>query len=197
MRWMLARVQIDQQVIDDWTECVLEGDVRAIQAVFRKRNASGPKIFWYPPIDFLETPQHRFLLASWSGHADLRTIPRARQITADAAELREVAGYLALLDVAADGDDFIYRTFGTEIAAASEFDMTGRKLSMHPASAYIVEFAFAVYRAVLVRKAPVLTEHSPPADVSDTIWQRLVLPLAEDSGNVNHLLSCNVPIPRR
>lgn len=191
---MTRQVPIDQGVIADWTERIAGNDVRAIQATFSAHGARGPTVVWNPPIDRLGTRPLRFLLAYWSTLASAGTLPFAHQI--DPVKMRDALGYVALLDIVEDGCDFKYRVFGTVIAAVSEFDLTGQHLSEHPASPYIVEFAFAVYRAVLRRRAPVFTEHSPPAKLSSTIWQRLVLPLADDAGAAVRILSCNVPVPR-
>ena len=85
----------------------------------------------------------------------------------DAWERAETDGTLtALVDVVDRGADFRSRLFGSKIALVSGFDVTGRLVSQHPASPYIVAFTLAAYRAVLQRGEPMATVHSPPPAVS-------------------------------
>ena len=109
--------------------------------------------------DEIDQAKLRFLMAYWSGLASNASIPLTSQI--DPIEMRPSLGYAMLLEVVDGGRDFRYRVFGTEIAAVSEFDMTGHLLSEHRASAYIVEFALAVYRAAFVRRSAALDRALP------------------------------------
>ncbi len=165
-----------------------------MRALFAGHGARGPTISWRPAVEQLAPPQLRFLLRYWVDLAGERAMPAAAEI--DAMEMRPALGYLILVDVVEEGHDFRYRLFGSTIAAVSGFDMTGKLVSHHLASAYIVEFALAVYRAVLARREPLLTEHGPPATVETTAWRRLVLPLAGPDGSVVRFLIGNLPISR-
>lgn len=185
---------IDLALVDRWARGFVTGDLQEIRGVFETHGARGPQIVWHPSIDLLEASPLRFLLAYWSRIAGTNSIPRTRDI--DAIAMRAALGYIALLDVQDGGADFRYRVFGTAIAAVSDFDMTGRLLSDLPASLYIVEFALAAYRAVVMRRAPLFTEHTPAGTVVVKTWQRIIMPLVDDEGAVVRLLSCNVPIPR-
>lgn len=72
--------------------------------------------------------------------------------------------------------------------------MTGRHLSSHGASANVVEFGLAVYRAVVARKEPVFTSRKPVGALHTTHWQRVAMPLVEQTGAFFGLLACKVPI---
>lgn len=178
----------------DWAEQLARGELGAIRRSFARQGARGPEIVWHPSIDLLGSAALRFLLAHWSRLAGPQGLARADRI--DPMELRQALGLLSLVDVIDDGRDFRYRLYGSTIAAVSEFDMTGQSLSAMPVSPYIKAFALAAYRASLARQAPLFTEHSPPAAVSHTVWQRLILPLVDEAGEIVRFISGNVPVPR-
>jgi hypothetical protein len=186
---------MDEAVVGRWAECLVAERLDPIRAAFKARGARGPKVVWEPTIDLLEARPLRVLQDYWSDLAAGRAMPLASEI--DPLDMREALGHVALLDVIEDGRDFRYRVFGTAIAAVSEFDLTGRNVSESPASAYIVEFALAIYRAACARKAPVFTEHGPAGTHEVHAWQRLILPLADKRGQVTRLLSGNHPVLRR
>ena len=156
--------------------------------------ARGPAVVWRPAVARPAASQLRFLLRYWLDLAATPPMPPASAI--DAVEMRAALGYIMLVDVVDGGRDFRYRLFGSTIAAVSGFDMTGKLVTSHPASPYVVEFALAVYRAVLARGEPLLTEHGPPNSVNTHAWHRLVLPLAGPDGALSRFIVGNLPIAR-
>jgi hypothetical protein len=170
------------------------GDARQAQMMFSEKGATGPAIVWAPRVDDLAPRQLRFLLTHWTELKGARRYPLCGQI--DPFQLQPALGFIALVDVVDRGADFRYRLFGSKIALVSGFDVTGRLVSQHPASPYIVAFTLAAYRAVLQRGEPMATVHSPPPAVSTTVWHRLVLPLAGASGAIERFLVGNVPMMR-
>ncbi len=108
--------------------------------------------------------------------------------------MKPALGYVMLVDLVRGGEDFRYRLYGSRVAAISGFDVTGRLVSEHPASAYIIEFTLALYRAALRRRLPVFSAHGPPATLHTAAWHRLVLPLADATGEVMRFLVGIVPI---
>ena len=188
------RTGVDQAIVARWAKAIVEDDLKAIRTAFASRGARGPQLVWHPSIDLLHAPQLRFLLAYWSKLAAAKGLPLASEV--DPVAMREALGYVSLMDVVTGGFDFRYRVYGTTIAAVSQVDMTGRNLSEHPASPYIVEFSLAVYRAALKRRMAVFTQHTPGGVLSVSAWQRLILPLVDEAGEINRILSCNVPVPR-
>jgi hypothetical protein len=186
--------RLDAGRIAGWTAAIVAGMVDDIRTTFRAQGARGPDIVWQPSAERLAAPQLRFLRRYWTDLARGRAMPRAGDI--DAIEMRPALGYVVLLDVIAGGRDFHYRLFGSLIAAASGFDVTGKRVSQHKASPHIVEFALAGYGAALARKEPLLTEHGPPPGVDVFAWHRLILPLAGETGAVTRFLIGNVPMGR-
>jgi hypothetical protein len=184
--------QLDQATIAAWVEALVAGDPEPIRAVFTGRGASGPEVTWNPLPQDLCHPQLRFLLEHWRDLADGRPMPLARQV--DPLAMRPALGFVSLLDIVGDGEDFRYRVFGTIPTAVTGFDMTRRLLSQHRASPYMVQYFIAVYRAMMQRREPVHTRHGAPATVMTSAWHRLALPLCDDSGAITRFLSANVPV---
>lgn len=185
---------VDWARIADWAAHIAHGDLASIGSVFASHDADPPEVVWQPGPETLQAPPLRFLAEHWSGLAGGKSMPHATQV--DALELRPALGYIMLLDVVDGGRDFRYRLYGSTIARISDFDMTGRLLSEHAASAYVAEFAIAVHRAALKRREPVYTSRQPAAAQFASRWQRLALPLSDDSGTVVRVIAGKVPIAR-
>src|SRR3546814_18026508 len=83
-----------------------------------------------------------------------------------------------LLDILDGGADFRYRLYGSRIAERTGFDWTGRLLSEMASNAFTGTFYAAVYRAVMRRRAPILTVSGSTRPVAATPWSRLGLPFA-------------------
>jgi hypothetical protein len=184
---------VDWRRIEDWTAEIVAGPLRSLRQTFGA-GGTGPTILWCPPLARLAAPQLRFLMEYWGDLAGARPMPQTRQI--DAVEMRPALGHVNLLDVIEQGRDFRYRVFGSAIAAVAGFDMTGRHASALRARSEVVEFALAIYRAVVERREPLLTEHGPPSTVSSVAWHSLILPLADAGGAVARLLAGAVPVGR-
>lgn len=183
---------LDWQRIERWAAAIAGGDATAVREVFAAAGARGPELCWHPPPERLVTPQHRFLLRYWSDLRGSRLQPHLSEI--DAMEMRPALGYVNLLETVDDGRDFRYRVFGSVVAAVSGFDLTGQLVSRLRASAYIVEFTLAVFRAAQRRGEPLFTEHGPPATDHTSSWHRLVLPFGNDRGDIARLLVGMVPM---
>ena len=183
---------LDWPRIERWTAAIVADDTEELCRVFAEAGARGPALRWRPPVETLDAQQHRFLLRYWDDLRSARPMPNRREI--DAVEMRPALGYINLADAIEGGRDFRYRVFGSIIAAVSGFDLTGQYVSAVKASAYIVEFGLAAYRAALRRGEPLLTVHGPPAAVYTATWHRLVLPLADDTGVAARLLVAMVPM---
>lgn len=180
---------------DDAARRIVAGDVTALCSDFAAAGAEGPAIRWQPRLDDLEPAPLRFLLEHWHKLKGAQKVPRKRQI--DALEMQPALGYIALLDVLEGGSDFRFRLFGSLIAQASGFDMTGRLLSAHRASPYLVDFYRASYRAVLLHPEPLATVHAPPTSSSASVWHRLILPFSDQPELVDRLLVGVVPVKRK
>ena len=180
------RRPIDRSIVEAWTTAIADGRPDKIRSVFKTFGASGPEIVWSPGTDRLIAAPLRFLMRYWSDLAGANGLPSGRLV--DPLAMRPALGHVCLLDVVGDGEDFRYRVYGTVVAELSGFDMTGKLISVFPATAFIVEFYVAAYAAVTQRREPLLTIHRPPATQHTSAWHRLVLPLVDDKGAVNRIL---------
>lgn len=189
---------LDWSRIDAWTDRLLAGDLQPIALWFLRNGAAAPEAVWDPEPESLTAPPLRFLLDHWRMLAhDLAhdgSVPPARRI--DALELKPALGYMMLLEPVDGGRDFRYRLYGSELARISGFDMTGQRLSTHPASFYAAEFGIASYRAVMRRRRPVYTVRHPVGARLARRWQSLALPFVDDAGCVTRILGVTVAVDR-
>ena len=182
----------DPGIVERWTHLILAGELDDIRAAFAERGAAGPEIAWSPDASSLPSPQLRFLLNYWRERAAARPAPRIHDI--DPVDMRPALGFIVLADVLDGGEDFRFRLYGSVVASVSGFDLTGKRLSEHPAPDYVSSFYLALYRAAYRRGEPVSTSHRPPLAVHTRVWHRLMLPLASETGAIVRFLSGNVPI---
>jgi hypothetical protein len=191
----LEREPNEEARIAAWAAQIAAGDLSAVTARFLDSGwPQGPTLVWQPQAQDVTPPQLKFLLGYWHARKGERLAPPISAI--DPFNLRPALGYIAILEPLEGGRDFRFRLYGTAIAAAGEFDMTGETLSALRANAHLVEYELALHRAVLKRAAPAYTWHVPPATVSSAIWHRLVLPFATDSGEIVRFMTGVVPVQR-
>jgi hypothetical protein len=182
---------IDWPKVERWQTAVEHGASAELRDAFALEGARGPEIDWRPGAEQLSPRQLRFLFDYWEELRADRAMPLVAEI--DPLAMKPALGYIMLVDPEADGD-FRYRLYGSRIAAISGFDLTGKRLSEHPASVYLTEFTLALYGAVRRRALPVFTMHGPNATQHTAAWHRIVLPLADAVGAVARLLVGTVPI---
>jgi hypothetical protein len=179
---------------DEWAALVAADTIEPIRRTFASKGASGPELRWNPDATWLGPAPLRFLEAHWTALKGDARWPRPQAI--DPLELRPALGYVCLVDPVEGGADFRYRLFGSLVAHVSGFDMTGRLLSEHPSSPYVVAFYRACALAVLRAGTALGSVHSPPVAVSTTTWHRLLLPLGDPAAGVTRLLVGSVPVGR-
>jgi len=196
---MVSNVHVVRRTLDwakaaEWTAHIVEERLQPIRDVFHKEGAQGPVIVWNPTASAMAAPPLAALVEYWTALRVNGALPLADRI--DPLEMRRALGYVMLVDVIENGEDFRYRLFGSAVAAVSGFDMTGRRLSEHAASAYLLEFSLALYRAALQRKEPVFSQYAPVGTKVTAEWHRVALPLADSFGAVVRLLAGTVPLGR-
>ena len=151
-----------------------------------------PTLVWSPSLDSLSRPSHVKTLASWLDlpkHPNT-DIPHYRSF--DIVEFWDAVGQCVYLDVVDEGKDFRYRVYGSFLAQAVGYDMTGRLLSEFPFTRRDAVVFYAAYQAVCVRSEPIYTEHNPRLKFENGTWSRLTLPFAGDDGKVARLLTANL-----
>src|SRR5437764_3091385 len=115
---------LDWDRIARWTADIVAGDITAITAIFAGHGAAAPGLVWNPPPEQFDAAALRFLTTYWRGLARPGTLPHLKQI--DPLALRPALGYVMLLDLVENGQDFRYRLYGSLLASISGFDMTGK-----------------------------------------------------------------------
>lgn len=139
-------------------------------------------------------PAHRSLAEYWCRErVRLGDLPRSEAF--DPAEVVPALGYIMLIEPNADASDFLYRLYGSHVAAHHSRDMTGRWLSTFDPPG--PEVFGTQYRAMVDWRVAVYAEHDAVRQVSViTRWCRLGLPMAGADGRVDRVVVCNVPIRR-
>lgn len=186
------RGALDWPRIERWTEAIVADDLTSISPSFVAHGVGAPKIAWRPLASDLSAAPLIFLAAHWADLCSDGSLPHIRQI--DPFRLRPALGYVMLVDTVDGGRDFRYRLYGSIVAQISGFDMTGKLLSEIRASDYVAEFGIAVNRASLRRREAIYSERNPRGSVQTMTWQRLALPLVDDSGTVVRFLVGTVPL---
>src|SRR5215469_7197541 len=148
----MPRDDIDWRKVERWQAAIQRDAAGELRDAFALQGARGPDIHWQPGAELLSPPQLRFLLAYWETLRAGRAMPLVAEI--DPLAMKPALGYILLVDPEPDGD-FRYRLYGSRIAAISGFDLTGKRVSDHPASVYLLEYTLALYGAVRRRALPV------------------------------------------
>lgn len=136
----------------------------------------------------------------WDGKCAGRNMPTRADL--DPVEMRRWLGNLLLIDVTAEGR-FVYRLYGTGFVDSFGLDMTGRSVDELPAEQQ--ERVRVDYEAVRASRQPRVRLYTavfelpgiglrPPAEPQVTTWERLILPLSGDDGEVAMLLVGAYPL---
>lgn len=104
----------------------------------------------------------------------------------DPVRLGFILGWLMIIEPLENGADFKYRLFGSEITTIQRRDLTGCKVS--DSFPNFARWTSDVYRKVMAKRTPMMTHHSPQRYVAVDRWERLVLPYANEAGEVTRLL---------
>ena len=99
-----------------------------------------------------------------------------------------------LMMLVAQGTDFRYVHYGTEIARHSQFDMTGKLISEFGGE--VGDFFKARYQEVIDKRQPLYTVHYADRAKSVLTWERLIMPVDTGGGNIG-LLVYNTPLESR
>lgn len=130
----------------------------------------------------LDNADMRQLFERWECLAT-RSIPRVSDISLDESWL---ADRVALVERLEDGS-FAYRHFGIRLGQTVGKSMTGR--TTHDLSARNSRFVVKVYDMVLAEALPLYAIHDTVENKTVLQWERLMLPLAADDGDVRFVLA--------
>ncbi len=169
-------------------EEVVREDYLELNMLMQKLGSPKPILTWNPYPENLPGEQLKDFFTWWNkargkGFA-------ASPDAVDPLELRSILGYLAVLDVIDDGEDFRYRLYGSAIMNEPGKDLTGLLLS--DIWTPLRTFFAVTYRAVVQRKEPLYTQHVPHHSLKMQTWDRLILPLS-DHDKVERLIVAIVP----
>jgi hypothetical protein len=113
----------------------------------------------------------------WHQRRGAKPFPARQDI--DPLAMRPWLGHVALVAVVEGGRDFVFRLYGSELAATFGRDMTGKSARDFPA--HHVEIITGPYRDVVRTGQPRYTAHILNiGDRKYAAWERVILPLADD-----------------
>jgi hypothetical protein len=182
---------VDRSVVARLTEHVIALDLQGLGEHFALLDLDPPFVQWSPDIGAGHDERLRKMSEVWSALPVGRRFPRSRAL--DPVQLRPAIGHVMLLDVLDDGWDFRFRVFGSAVADSVGFDLHGKRISELP-DAGLPEFLIATLRACMLRGESMYTRHRPPAEYRMDAWDRVLLPLEEEDGNIHRFLVGNVAV---
>lgn len=125
-------------------------------------------------------------LALWHRKTDGSKLPARAAFSMD--DLRPFMGRIGILDVLEKGNDFRFRVYGSNIAAAYRGEMTGKSVRD-----YRPNFRDAIvpgYRRCFETREPQYDVLELDDDLMFYNWERVVVPLSADGHVVNMLMVC-------
>lgn len=157
-----------------------------MKALFAAEAARPPRILWDPAADDVAHPVLRSFLRSCAGESFPLPLDWA-----DGDTFGTLAEFGLLLERIPGQDDFVYLHYGAEIAAAYGTSMRGRRVS--DLGGHVAQFFLALYLAAIERRQSVLSVHEPPRQVFVRAWHRVILPLADATGEIRRFAVVNLP----
>jgi hypothetical protein len=146
-------------------------------------------------VEAAKTPKLKWIYEFWQAKRAGREMPRRSDF--DPVDLGNVLGNLCLVEVTADMPPrFLYRVDGSNLAAVTGFDLTGKYADQLPDPAYR-DYVLQLYGRVVADRAPViLAKEEDWAGVGMSV-ESVTLPLSNDGARVDHLLDVVFPTEHR
>ena len=139
-----------------------------------------------PMTPTVESPLLQRLLVDWEARRRGRTLPGRRDF--DPLDLKYILGKLLLVDVERAPLRFRFRLVGTELAARSGVELTGRTLDDYPSPEYR-EFMRRRYTQTVEERRPLSSVQTRLViDNQVRRYEALLLPLAADGEIVDMLM---------
>jgi hypothetical protein len=151
------------------------------------------------PLPTIKFPQLRSLSELWQTKCNGDFLPSRADFADD--DLRPWFGNLLLVDVVNDEHRFRFRLMGTSLVDAASRELTGKFFDEADISGYEPD-VLEDYAEVLSTRVPVCKtrRYNPvPGTFMDhwRIYERLLLPLANDGRTVDKILGCSYPLAER
>ena len=124
----------------------------------------------------------------WLKHCAVGSIPALRDID---FESLWCVNNLMLLRANGVGD-YVYQHYGANIALVAGFDMTGKMTGDFKSE--VGRFFVQAYARCIADRQPLYTTNPAAHAPMVLAWERLLLPLLDDHGNVAYVLTYNRPI---
>lgn len=123
----------------------------------------------------LHAPEANFFFALWQFARGIRVMPEEADLPC--IRLEYLRSDLSILRPTGDGD-WLHEHYGGNVAALSGFDMTGRKASEIPDGSQ--GFHLGIYERLRRERQPLVTLHRVGGFCEGPLWERLVLPVAQN-----------------
>ncbi len=131
----------------------------------------------------LRHPKLKALHAFWLQQCAGAKLPMAADL--QPADLRPWLDNLVVMEVG-EGDDFVYAYYSQAFAKAFGEDRVGQSIDDLPAEQ--AEILRAEYAQLQADRLPLSRVYTARFDDADRTWERLVLPLFAETGEVEKLL---------
>jgi hypothetical protein len=130
------------------------------------------------------------LVALWRSHRIGDLLPPRRVF--EPLALKRWLGWISILAVIDGGRDYRFRLFGTRVADAVGFDMTGKSVDDYPGGrAGVLRESYQ--RVVDTRRVEQIAWAIISATGKPTVaWERVVLPCADDGRLTDRLIVCSI-----
>ncbi len=174
---------------DDLVSAVLDGGGPALRDLFAAQGARAPLIHWSPRPQDLNNPAIQGFAKTCRAMTDATRPMACADYRFDAFEPH--TSWMMVLEVEDSGTAFRYSHYGEGIARVRGLSMLGQTTADF--GGHIGRFFTATYRAMVQRREWLLTDHVPPKEVFARVWERLIVPVVDESGTVARFVAMNVP----
>jgi hypothetical protein len=182
----------DLDPIGALTKAIEAAEPAPAHRLFKNGGLPEPQFQWNPSLAEIDNQMLRSLAGYWQSLREDERPPLLTKI--DALAMKEILGFILLVDTLDGGADFRYRVYGSKVADLTGEDFTGFRVSQSRIGNVLSTFLIACYKAVVKRPAPLLTCHQhmlPRCRISQ--WTRLMLPLRDNQDVVSRILVGCVP----
>lgn len=186
---MLHETSDTDLIVHDLSADIASGRSPAVHELFHSHGLAAPNVIWEPQ----EADVHNPVLSSFL-QVSRRSCDAFAHCSRALFEMEDLFGIqdnLVAITNRGNGDAFVFEFVGADVALALGRDVIGWNVNQLDAPVNV--FLPALFRAVLVHRAPVFTVHDPPAPHLTQSWRMLTVPLVEASGEIERIMIAAVP----